>query len=65
MYRGYRYCRWCGKEYQPHGYTFKDGFCLDSCKQAHYRAYNKYVTDRASRISTVRNANKKRSKKKI
>jgi len=42
-----KHCRWCGCPYtakKPHD---KDGFCIPAHKQAHYRAYKKYVTSAA------------------
>lgn len=39
-----KHCRWCGKAYQASQPVGKDGFCSSLCKQAHYRAYKKYVT---------------------
>jgi len=44
MYKSYWFCRWCGVMYNPEKQTERDGFCTDACKQAHYRAYRKYVT---------------------
>lgn len=41
------YCRWCQKPYESKKDTVKDGFCSFLCKQAHYRAYKKYVTKAA------------------
>lgn len=41
-----KHCRWCGKVYfacQPVG---RSGFCIPAHKQAHYRAYKKWVTGR-------------------
>jgi len=39
-----KYCRWCGKGYKGTKPNDRDGFCCAKCKQAHYRAYKKYVT---------------------
>jgi len=49
MMRYFRYnskhCRWCGNEYKANKPTGRDGFCCGICKQAHWRAFKKYVTD--------------------
>lgn len=37
-------CRWCGDVYKPKQETPRDGFCCTGHKQAHHRAYKKYVT---------------------
>ncbi len=42
--RSSRHCRWCGKAYSATRPIGKDGFCTSGHKQAHYRAYKKYVT---------------------
>lgn len=39
-----KHCRWCGKAYQAAKPHDRDGFDTKTCKQAHYRAYKKYVT---------------------
>ncbi|GAI71348.1 unnamed protein product [marine sediment metagenome] len=39
-----RHCRWCGEPYRASRPIGRDGFCTGKCKQAHYRAYKKYVT---------------------
>lgn len=44
MYKNIWYCRWDGKTYKPLKKTDRDGFCCPACKQAHHRAYKKYVT---------------------
>ena len=44
MFKVIWYCRWCGCEYEPAKQTDRDGFCKKACKQAHHRAYKKYVT---------------------
>ena len=62
-----RYCRWCGKAYKPKKDIGRDGFCCIEHKQAHYRAYKKYVTQKEIReqlIEAKSNARKKRKKKK-
>lgn len=46
-YRITKHCRWCGGEYYATKPVNRDGFCKLACKQAHYRAYKKYVTSRA------------------
>lgn len=42
--RSSRHCRWCGNQYHASRPIGKDGFCKSACKQAHHRAYKKYVT---------------------
>ncbi len=42
------HCRWCGRTYYADRPTDRDGFHSEACKQAHYRAYKKYVTARAA-----------------
>ena len=44
MWKEKNYCRWCGKTYKPCETTERDGFCCSAHKQAHHRAYKKYVT---------------------
>ena len=44
MWKSEWYCRWCGETYRPKKRTDRDGFCSTAHKQAHHRAYNKYVT---------------------
>ncbi len=44
MWKDVWYCRWCGYEYKPENETDRDGFCCSAHKQAHHRAYKKYVT---------------------
>jgi len=46
-----KHCKWCGKGYEATKPAFGDGFCSGAHKQAHYRAYKKYVTA-AARIKT-------------
>lgn len=46
MYKWEGHCRWCGKSYYPKERLDRDGFCCPAHKQAHYRAYKKYVTSR-------------------
>lgn len=60
-------CRWCGKYYISKKDLKKDGFCCTEHKQAHYRAYKRYVTQKDIREQLVQaksNARKKRKKKK-
>jgi rubredoxin len=38
-----KHCRWCGALYKAAVPVDRDGFCASKCKQAHYRAYKKYV----------------------
>lgn len=40
----HKHCRWCGNAYNANRPYNRDGFCKTACKQAHYRAYKKYVT---------------------
>jgi len=42
----YHHCRWCGIPYKSIKPCKQDGFHSKACKQAHYRAYKKYVTGR-------------------
>lgn len=37
-------CHWCGKTYNAQIGYHRRRFCGSLCKQAHYRAYKKYVT---------------------
>lgn len=39
-----KHCRWCQSVYSAFRPVDKDGFCSPTCKQAHYRAYKKWVT---------------------
>jgi len=43
IYKSTWYCRWDGKQYRPLKETDRDGFCCPACKQAHHRAYKKYI----------------------
>lgn len=45
-------CRWCGRPYTAKFPVTKPGFCRNACKQAHYRAYKKYVTARRAAASS-------------
>lgn len=66
MYKYRWYCRWCGTHYKPKEQTDRDGFCCAAHKQAHYRAYRKYVTLQAhesSRAQLLGVTPKKRKKK--
>jgi len=59
-FRIFKHCRWCEKRYfrhQPHG---RDGFCCAAHKQAHYRAYKKYVTGYTGQRKDPRSDRKKR-----
>ena len=57
-------CHWCGKNFRSKNPKAK--YCPGGkCKQAHYRAYKKYVTAHVRTCSTNRNADKKRKKKKL
>lgn len=38
------YCHWCGKQYAAKKDRLQARFCCKAHKQAHYRAYKKYVT---------------------
>ena len=67
-YKVTRYCRWCGKAYEPKKDIGKDGFCCNACRQAHFRAYKKYVTQKAiagdiARRSSVTRQKKRKKKK--
>ena len=44
MFKDKKHCRWCGSAYYAFHPIGKDGFCKGAHKQAHYRAYKKYVT---------------------
>lgn len=44
MYKNKYFCRWCGIPYRSEYYSDRDGFCCPAHKQAHHRAYKKYVT---------------------
>lgn len=37
-------CHWCSKVYKAKKGRLQARFCCKACKQAHYRAYKKYVT---------------------
>jgi len=56
-----KFCRWCGVKFRPT--NPKQNHCSIKHKQAHHRAYKKYVTVVAGRISDKRNAKKRRKKK--
>jgi len=68
MYGYFKYCRWCGNRYKAKKASEKPGFCTNVCKQAHYRAYKKYVTHKRDRNSNEvvagRMSNAKKPKKK-
>lgn len=49
QYENVKHCRWCGQTYKAKKPTDRDGFDKPRCKQAHYRAYKKYVTATTSR----------------
>ncbi|GAH84624.1 unnamed protein product [marine sediment metagenome] len=65
MYKYRWYCRWCGTLYTPIEQTDRDGFCSSKHKQAHYRAYKKYVTLQAheSPGARVQGVTRKKQKK--
>lgn len=69
MYWGYtskqRFCRWCGKQYTAKKPVDRDGFCCFAHKQAHYRAYKKYVTAKGSQLAAdfPRTVTRKKRKK--
>ena len=65
IYKRIWYCRWDGKSYRPKQETDRDGFCSPACKQAHYRAYKKYVTQpiRLKRFLELKTVTLKKSKK--
>ncbi|MCK5607236.1 hypothetical protein KAR91_35460 [Candidatus Pacearchaeota archaeon] len=56
-----RHCRWCGIEYKATRPIGRDGFCSAACKQAHYRAYKKWVT--AKCLAATRPADRKVTRK--
>lgn len=41
-----KHCRWCGIYYAAKKPVGRDGFHSAGCKQAHHRAYKKWVTAR-------------------
>lgn len=43
-----KHCRWCSKSYMAKIPFYRDGFDSNKCRQAHYRAYKKYVTETSS-----------------
>jgi len=49
IYKSTWFCRWCGNTYKPLKDTDRDGFCSPACKQAHHRAYKKYIEWKLSR----------------
>lgn len=51
-YKILKHCRWCGKGYYAKKPIDRDGFCCKACKQAHYRAYKKWVTARRAAAGT-------------
>lgn len=60
-----KHCRWCGMAYHAFKPFGKDGFCTTAHKQAHYRAYKKYVTSRSADVAgsqAARVTQKKRRK---
>lgn len=65
MYKYDYYCRWCGRTYKNKGNTDRDGFCSKAHKQAHWRAYKKYVTLQTCSKSDIqsRTVTRKKSKK--
>ena len=65
IYKTTWYCRWDGKSYRPKQETDRDGFCSPACKQAHYRAYKKYVTqqDQKKPGAGSKRVTRKKSKK--
>lgn len=42
-----KHCRWCGDAYYARQPLNQDGFCSAAHKQAHYRAYLRWVTTSA------------------
>lgn len=59
----YRWCRWCGNAYKAKRPVDRDGFCKKACKQAHYRAFKKYVTVKASMLANRQDRRVTRKKK--
>jgi len=43
-FRYEHFCRWCNQSYNSKKPHPSSGFCSTAHKQAHYRAYKKYVT---------------------
>ncbi|MBA7618969.1 hypothetical protein ES703_26301 [subsurface metagenome] len=39
MYKTTYYCRWCGKVYSNDKATDRDGYCSESCRLTHQKAY--------------------------
>lgn len=60
-----KHCRWCGILYNAAQPLNQDGFCCPAHKQAHYRAYKKYVTAKSSRRAAAgrRGVTRKKRKK--
>ncbi len=56
MSKTIKYCRWCGGSYTAARPLYKDGFCCQACKQAHHRAYKKYVTVKRQANTRTRRA---------
>lgn len=46
-FRHRKHCRWCQTQYYASVPINGDGFCCAGHKQAHYRAYKKWVTGKA------------------
>jgi len=62
----YKHCRWDGKGYYATKPVDRDGFCRRACKQAHHRAYKKYVTGlRISAGSQVKRPVTRKKRKKV
>lgn len=47
-------CHWCAKVYEAKKGKRQARFCSPKCKQAHHRAYKKYVTRKGSSVD-IRN----------
>lgn len=59
-----KHCRWCGKAYLAVKPIGGDGFCSPACKQAHHRAYHKYVTTKKDHSSIILRSQKSGNAKK-
>ena len=64
MWKDKNFCRWCGKTYKPLEFAERDGFCCSAHKQAHHRAYKKYVTGLQLHGSSSANCRVTQKKKK-
>jgi len=58
-----KHCRWCQQPYKAKKPYDKDGFCSPACKQAHYRAYKNYVTQKNPAAAPLRGRKVTRKRK--